>query len=95
MNYEALKKLKSGSDVRGVAVGENKTLTSEAVSLIVKAFICWLSKKYNKTNLKVALGGDCRISTDEILSTSIEAALSCGADTYLCGRCPPPLCLWF
>ena len=45
-----LKKLKSGTDVRGIAVeGENKiTLTDEAVTLITKAFVKWLWGKKGK-----------------------------------------------
>ena len=39
------KKLKSGTDVRGVAVAANSpvTLTDEAVERICKAFVKWLN----------------------------------------------------
>ena len=48
MNAKSYRHLKSGSDVRGVAVGENRTLTDGAVTAITKAFIKWLSLKYGK-----------------------------------------------
>ena len=66
MNAKSYRHLKSGSDVRGVAVGENRTLTDGAVTAITKAFIKWLSLKYGKNTFKVAVGNDSRISAGHV-----------------------------
>ena len=47
------KHLKSGTDVRGTAVGETVTLTDEAVTAITRAFIVWLN---NRQSLKSPWG---------------------------------------
>lgn len=77
-----LKKLKSGTDVRGVAVeGKEKiTLTDEAVTSISKAFLKWLAEKTGKTSLKIAVGNDSRISAERIVNCVKEALLSSGCD---------------
>ena len=58
MLIENLKKLKSGTDIRGVAVeaGTPITLTDGAVDIICRAFATWLSAKYNKKPLKIGGG---------------------------------------
>ncbi len=80
MEHCTLKHLKSGTDVRGVASGENITLTDEAVKLISRAFIKWLSLKYNKNKFKIAVGNDSRISAQRILGCVKEGILSSGSD---------------
>lgn len=77
-----LKKLKSGTDVRGIAVeGENKiTLTNEAVTLITKAFVKWLAEKTGKNSFKIAVGNDSRISANRIAKCVKDALLSSGCD---------------
>lgn len=85
--------LKSGSDVRGVAVSTEQsgiTLTREAVSDITKAFLKWLSVKLGKQTLKIAVGYDCRISNEAIFSNVKESALSCGCDVIGCGLSSTP-----
>ena len=69
MQLTDLKKLKSGTDVRGVAVEGTLplTLTDGAVDAIVKAFIKWLSVKYGKNKFKIAVGNDSRISAPGII----------------------------
>ena len=71
-----LKKLKSGTDVRGVAVGDGITLTDEAVIAISRAFVKWLNRKYKKTSFKIAVGHDSRISAQRVLSCVKEGILS-------------------
>lgn len=90
MKIDELKKLKSGTDVRGVAVGEHITLTDEAVSAITKAFCFWLNKKYNKHELKIAVGNDSRISAQRISRAVIDALISCGADVVYTGLSSTP-----
>ena len=65
-------KLKSGTDIRGVAVegvpGEPVTLTDEVVETIAAAFLVWCEKHLGKAaaGLKLAVGHDSRISADRI-----------------------------
>ena len=62
------KHLKSGTDVRGTAVGETVTLTAEAVTAITRAFIVWLNNRYKRAKFKIAVGHDSRISAERILN---------------------------
>ena len=92
MTVSELKKLKSGSDIRGVAVeGDSPlTLTDEAVTLITKAFVKWLSLKRGKVRLKVAVGHDSRISAPRLEKLVADALLACGADVVLTGLSSTP-----
>lgn len=90
MDLNELKKLKSGTDVRGVAVGENVTLTDEAVSEIVKAFSLWLSLKLRKTELKIAVGNDSRISAPRLVHTVVSSLIACGTDVVYTGLSSTP-----
>lgn len=76
MDTKDFLKLKSGTDVRGVAVEtENSpiTLTDDAIYCTVRAFCKWLSDKTGKTELKIAVGHDVRISTERIISAVTKA----------------------
>ena len=74
------KKLQNGSDIRGVALegieGQHVNLTKEACSDIGRGFALWLVKKLNKTNIRVAIGRDSRLSgatlTDYITSALVK-----------------------
>ena len=92
MQFEELKKLKSGTDVRGVAVaGDLKVnLTEEAVRLIVSAFVKWLSLKLNKSKFRIAIGNDSRVSADRIVTAAKNALLSCGCDVIYTGLSSTP-----
>lgn len=92
MNYSELKKLKSGTDVRGVAVGNEKpvTLTDESITLICKAFIKWLSEKYQRTHFKIAFGHDSRISASHISALVKDAVISSGCDAVYTGLSSTP-----
>ena len=73
---DKLMKLKSGTDVRGVAVETENSpvqLTDEVVSSICTSFVAWYKSKYNKTELKIAVGHDSRISAQRIKKSAIEA----------------------
>lgn len=92
MQSGELKKLKSGTDVRGVAVdaGQPVTLTDEAVELIVKAFIKWLSGRLGKRKFKIAIGNDSRVSAERIVNCAKNALLSCGCDVVYTGLSSTP-----
>ena len=60
-----IRKLKSGTDVRGVAspiLGRKVTLTCDAAELIARAFCTWLARRTGKDTLKIAVGNDSRIT---------------------------------
>ncbi|MDE7181869.1 MAG: phosphomannomutase/phosphoglucomutase [Clostridia bacterium] len=92
MEPNGLKKLKSGTDVRGVAVGDYSavTLTDEAVILISRAFIKWLTSRYKKDRFKIAVGNDSRISAQRILNCVKEGILSSGCDLVYTGLSSTP-----
>ncbi|MBD5585219.1 MAG: phosphomannomutase/phosphoglucomutase [Clostridia bacterium] len=92
MQIAELKKLKSGTDVRGVAVEGNLpvNLTNEAVELTVKAFIKWLSLKYGKQSFNIAIGNDSRISAGRIVKCAVEAIKSSGCNAVYTGLSSTP-----
>ncbi|MGN0806138.1 MAG: phosphomannomutase/phosphoglucomutase [Candidatus Coproplasma sp.] len=93
MERKSYMHLKSGSDVRGVAVAtdvDDVTLTREAIGDIIRAFLKWLSLKSGKKTPKIAVGYDCRISNELIFAIVRETALSCGCDVIGCGLSSTP-----
>lgn len=89
-----LMKLKSGTDIRGVACegveGEHIALTDEAVDTIARAFAAWLIHKTGKGDLTVAVGRDCRISGERIAAAVTAAFCESGLTVYDCGLCTTP-----
>ncbi|MCI8413358.1 MAG: phosphomannomutase/phosphoglucomutase [Clostridia bacterium] len=85
-------KLKSGSDVRGVASGNGEIqLTDDVVRAIVNAFVVWLAEKSAKPDLKIAVGHDSRVSADRITAAVADALkTSGGVDIYMCGLASTP-----
>ena len=85
-----LSKLKSGTDIRGVAVegekGQSVELTNEAVDLIARAFYCWLDIK----NPVLAVGRDCRISGERISGAVMDALCDMGAKVLDFSLCTTP-----
>lgn len=78
------KKLQNGSDIRGVALegieGQNVNLTQSVCSDIGRGFALWLIEKTGKSNLKVSVGRDSRLSgqdlCDWICSEMVEQGLN-------------------
>lgn len=87
-----LKKLKSGTDVRGTAVGDNSavTLSGEAVSLVCAAFYKWLCKKTGKNRFNIAVGNDSRISAERIVGAVKSTLLGCGCNVVYTGLSSTP-----
>ncbi len=83
-------KLKSGTDVRGTAIGDKTDLTDDAVIAIIKAFIYDVSKRLNKTDLTVAVGHDSRLSAKRLSNAVISAATQSGANVLFCGLSSTP-----
>ena len=92
MQIETLKKLKSGTDVRGVAVEGNAdvNLTDEAVDKICRAFVKWLSLKFDKTRFKIAIGNDSRISAQRIKAAATNAFVQSGCSVVYTGLSSTP-----
>lgn len=82
----SLLSLKSGTDIRGTALGENNELSDETISKIIKGFICVLSDKtgLSKEKLKVSVGHDSRLSSNRIKKAVIETLLAYGIEVYDC-----------
>lgn len=89
INYQTLK---SGTDVRGCAMGENAVLTREVALCIGGAFITWLSEKTGKHSgqLTVAIGRDSRITGPELLAACAEGMARAGAKVWDFGMCTTP-----
>ena len=90
---DKLMKLKSGTDIRGVAVKtetEEIELTDEVVEKICTAFVIWLRKKENKEDLRIAIGHDSRISANRIKNAAVKAFKAEGITVYDCGLSSTP-----
>lgn len=89
-------KIKSGSDIRGVATddipGEDLELDNETIEKISLAFATWLSKTFSLacSSVTVAIGYDTRISSSRIKNVMINALRSVGVDIYDCGLTSTP-----
>ena len=78
------KKLQNGSDIRGVALegieGQHVNLTEKVCKDIGRGFALWLIDKKGKTNLRVAVGRDSRLSgktlCDWICQSMVESGLN-------------------
>ena len=88
--------LKSGTDVRGVAVSSNNgqeiELTDEAVKRITAAFVMFLCAKTNKDKdeLVVSVGHDSRVSADRIKKAVTDILLSMSVNVKDCSLCSTP-----
>lgn len=79
------KKLKSGTDIRGTALGENADLTETAVAALARGFVKFIGKPHPV----VAVGHDSRV-TAQVLKNAVIDALSAGATVLDCGLCSTP-----
>ncbi len=89
-----LKNLKSGTDIRGVAISTDNEqsieLTDQTVTAIIRAFATWLMRKGYPDQSIVAVGRDCRLSSPRIHSAVISALNRSGMTVYDCGLCTTP-----
>ena len=85
-------KLRSGSDVRGTAVGEGQVLTGQIVRCLGMAFVGMLAAAKNKPEDKivVALGRDSRVSGPALLESAAEGIRMAGASACDFGLCTTP-----
>ena len=84
--------LKSGTDIRGVAVGDNLQLTDEIIERIALAFLSITKDRTEKEykDLTICVGHDSRISADRIKNALMRAFSSKGVKTYDCGLSSTP-----
>ena len=85
-------KLKSGSDVRGTAMGENALLTPHVAQCLGMAFARYVAEKNDKpiSQITIALGRDSRITGPELLRAAAEGVSRAGANAVDFGRCTTP-----
>lgn len=84
--------LKSGTDIRGDALGEKAVLTNEVALCIGGAFITWLSERTGKHPgaLTVAIGRDSRLTGPALLAACAEGMVRTGAQVWDYGMCTTP-----
>lgn len=84
--------LKSGTDIRGDALGEKAVLTNEVALCIGGAFITWLSEKTGKHPgaLTVSIGRDSRLTGPALLAACAEGMARTGAQVWDYGMCTTP-----
>lgn len=89
MDYQSLK---SGSDVRGIAVGEQAVLTQDVARTLGMAFarrVCQAEGKSPK-DVTIALGRDSRVSGPALLAAAAEGISSFGCKVLEYGLCTTP-----
>ncbi len=88
----SLMKLKSGTDIRGTAIGENTDLTDDAVKKIVSGFIKVICKKTGKSadKLTVAIGHDSRLSAERIRKNAVSVLSHYGVKIFDCSLASTP-----
>ncbi len=78
------KKLQNGSDIRGVALdgieGQNVNLTEKVCKDIGRGFALWIKEKTGKTNIRVSVGRDSRLSgetlSDWLCSSMVDSGIN-------------------
>ena len=86
------KRLKSGTDVRGVAMGDHITLTEGAVRKLGMAFAHFVSERLHipVTQLTISLGRDSRVTGPALLLAAAEGISKAGASVQNYGLCTTP-----
>ena len=91
--YDLYKKLKSGTDIRGVAVeteGSPVQLDDLAVYDLTCGFCEWLLQNGASLSGRIAVGHDSRISAERIKKQVISALCTYGFYVYDCGLSSTP-----
>lgn len=86
-------KFKSGSDIRGYALGDETNplyMSDEMVMRSAYAFSQWLKNKTGKSDVYISVGHDSRLSADRIKSAVIKALISDGVKVADCGLSSTP-----
>ena len=88
----SLMNLKSGTDIRGTAIGEKTDLTDESIRKITDAFITVVSEKCSLTaeEMTVAVGHDSRLSAERIKKNVISVLCARGVKVLDCSLASTP-----
>ncbi|MBR5232898.1 MAG: phosphomannomutase/phosphoglucomutase [Clostridia bacterium] len=88
----SLMKLKSGTDIRGTAIGKNTDLTDNAVKKIISGFVRVMCEKTGKTpsGLKVSIGHDSRLSAERIRKNVVSVLSYHGVKIIDCSLASTP-----
>lgn len=87
--------LQNGTDIRGVACKDDRSdldisLRKEDVELIAKAFATWITDKDKKSNIKIGLGMDSRLTGPEFRQAVGDSLRSIGVNVVDCGLATTP-----
>ena len=84
--------LKSGTDVRGTAIGEGTVLTSEIARALGMAFAQWVAAKKMKPvdQVRISLGRDSRVTGPDLIRAAAEGICRAGANAFDFGLCTTP-----
>ena len=86
----SIQHLKSGTDIRGTAIGDAITLTAEIVRDAAAAFAQMLSQRLGKACVTVAVGRDSRVSGPALSAAALEGLAQAGAVALDFGMCTTP-----
>ncbi len=94
MTLQEYLKLRNGTDVRGVAMDgvadEPITLTEEAAENVAKAFCVWLISRTGKTQVRVAVGYDSRLTSPALCEAAVRGITSTGHNAVVTGLSTTP-----
>ena len=84
--------LKSGSDVRGTAIGEGTVLTQEIATALGMAFAQELARRKEKDprEITIAVGRDSRVTGPDLLQAAAEGVCRTGGKVLDFGMCTTP-----
>lgn len=86
-------RFRSGSDIRGYALGDEKNplyMSDEMVMRASAAFAQWLKEKTGREKLYISVGHDSRLSAERIKAAVIRALVSNGVSVADCGLSSTP-----
>ena len=91
---QELKKLRSGTDIRGIALENSEyreiNLTPDIIRIISYGFAKWLEKKVKRNSYKVAVGIDCRLSGNQLKDAMIDGLTDKGVSVFDCDLATTP-----
>lgn len=85
-----MKELKSGTDIRGTALGEGANLTPDRAEILGKAFVMFLEQRGAAVPPTIAVGRDPRLSGESLKGAVIRGLCSMGARVLDCGLATTP-----
>lgn len=86
MNYQSLK---SGTDIRGKALGDDAVITEQLAEKIGRSFVAWLMKRQTSAP-RISIGRDSRISGSKLLAACAKGMAAAGAQVFDFGLCTTP-----